>query len=202
MKFSKKAAMFGLDARVALAIFGALSVITGAALYNALQEAKVVAIITEMNNIDKAFTAYLLDVGTYPAEAATTINGELKAEELITSTVAGWKGPYTSFQDIGTVTDGWLDHPTFGPFSRILTLRKINTPWEAPGAPSTKCLSTSDSCSIYICCNKISVDILKQLDLKLDGTSSPSTGIFRYGSSENWGCKQGMTYDKSLAPSS
>jgi len=33
MKYSKKAAMFGLDARVALAIFGALSVITGAFRY-------------------------------------------------------------------------------------------------------------------------------------------------------------------------
>ena len=35
---NKKAAMFGLDARIALAIFGALSVISGAALYSAIQQ--------------------------------------------------------------------------------------------------------------------------------------------------------------------
>tara|TARA_Y100001960_G_scaffold319101_1_gene389950 strand:- start:3597 stop:3728 length:132 start_codon:yes stop_codon:yes gene_type:complete len=37
---TKKAAMFGLDARIALAIFGALSVISGAVLYSAIQDAK------------------------------------------------------------------------------------------------------------------------------------------------------------------
>ena len=36
-----KGAMFGLDARIALAIFGALSVISGAALYSTIQEADV-----------------------------------------------------------------------------------------------------------------------------------------------------------------
>lgn len=42
-KFNKKSAMFGLDARIALAIFGALSVITGAALYSAINKANVIA---------------------------------------------------------------------------------------------------------------------------------------------------------------
>lgn len=36
----KKGAMFGLDARIALAIFGALSVISGAALYSAYKTQK------------------------------------------------------------------------------------------------------------------------------------------------------------------
>ncbi len=42
----KKAAMFGLDARIALVIFGALSVISGAALYSAIQQAKTTAFAT------------------------------------------------------------------------------------------------------------------------------------------------------------
>lgn len=41
-----KGAMFGLDARIALAIFGALSVISGAALYSAIQESSTVKITT------------------------------------------------------------------------------------------------------------------------------------------------------------
>lgn len=40
----RKAAMFGLDARIALAIFGALSVISGAVLYSAIKQAKTEAL--------------------------------------------------------------------------------------------------------------------------------------------------------------
>tara|TARA_Y100000590_G_scaffold312511_1_gene353198 strand:- start:819 stop:1040 length:222 start_codon:yes stop_codon:yes gene_type:complete len=58
-----KGAMFGLDARIALAIFGALSVISGAALYSAIQEARVTQLITSLNEIGKAYEAYILDTG-------------------------------------------------------------------------------------------------------------------------------------------
>ncbi len=34
-KLSQRGAMFGLDARIALAIFGGLSIVTGASLYMA-----------------------------------------------------------------------------------------------------------------------------------------------------------------------
>jgi len=45
---NNKGAMFGLDSRIALAIFGALSVISGAALYSAIQEAKATALYNEL----------------------------------------------------------------------------------------------------------------------------------------------------------
>tara|TARA_Y100001960_G_C14595815_1_gene788039 strand:- start:886 stop:1026 length:141 start_codon:yes stop_codon:yes gene_type:complete len=44
----KKGAMFGIDARIALAIFGALSAISGAALYSAIQQSKVTVLVTEL----------------------------------------------------------------------------------------------------------------------------------------------------------
>ncbi|MCP4395336.1 MAG: hypothetical protein GY804_13880 [Alphaproteobacteria bacterium] len=192
----RKAAMFGLDARVALAIFGALSVITGSALYNALQEAKVVATITEMDNIDKALAEYLIDTGTYPVEADITDAGRLRLEELLISSITGWKGPYTLFSDTGTVTDGYLDHPSY---DHIRSFRAINTSWKVPSI-ATKCLSTSESCSIYVCYINVPKDILKVLDVKIDGVDSQFTGKFRHNSL--WGCKRGINYDKSLAPSS
>ena len=55
----KKGAMFGLDARIALAIFGALSVISGAALYSAIQDAQATAMIVRLNEVGKAFGAVL-----------------------------------------------------------------------------------------------------------------------------------------------
>jgi hypothetical protein len=67
----KKGAMFGLDARIALAIFGALSVISGAALYSAIQQSKVIALITDLNEIGKAYTAFALDTGQDLPETPT-----------------------------------------------------------------------------------------------------------------------------------
>tara|TARA_Y100001960_G_scaffold333703_1_gene440401 strand:+ start:58 stop:294 length:237 start_codon:yes stop_codon:yes gene_type:complete len=60
---NKKAAMFGLDARIALAIFGTLSVISGAALYSAIQDAKAMALLTEMREVTKAWEQFYLDTG-------------------------------------------------------------------------------------------------------------------------------------------
>ena len=63
MSFTKKGAMFGLYARIALAIFGALSVISGAALYSAIQDYKITATVAQFEEFAKATDAYLLDTG-------------------------------------------------------------------------------------------------------------------------------------------
>ena len=60
----KKGAMFGLDARIALAIFGALSVISGAALYSAIQSAKAEQYRQYFVELVKASEAYYLDTGS------------------------------------------------------------------------------------------------------------------------------------------
>ena len=51
---NKKGGMFGLNARIALAIFGALSVISGAALYSAIQQSKAISVLTTAKEIGKA----------------------------------------------------------------------------------------------------------------------------------------------------
>ena len=93
----KKGAMFGLDARIALAIFGALSVISGAALYSAIQESRVVAVVANMNELAKSLESYLIDTGVDPEIDRTgTTTYIIEVRELVESTVKGWKGPYTS----------------------------------------------------------------------------------------------------------
>ncbi|MCP4355013.1 MAG: hypothetical protein GY793_05145 [Proteobacteria bacterium] len=87
----KKAAMFGLDARVALAIFGALSVISGAALYSTLARLEVVTLVHTMGEVSKAVEAYMLDMG----KDLTSKNTQEKITlELLESTEDGWRGPY------------------------------------------------------------------------------------------------------------
>jgi len=98
-----KGAMFGLDARIALAIFGALSVISGAALYSAIQEAKVTSTITELEEIGKALEAHYIDTtiwathnspSSLPTEAQFY---DLRLNSLNQSNgTKRWNGPYIS----------------------------------------------------------------------------------------------------------
>tara|TARA_Y100001960_G_C14673437_1_gene827280 strand:- start:739 stop:1341 length:603 start_codon:yes stop_codon:yes gene_type:complete len=90
-----KAAMFGLDARIALAIFGALSVISGAALYSAIKSAKVVSFHNQLEEISKAYEQYYLDTGSHLPYRAGISDATLLAADLVEdNSVSGWNGPY------------------------------------------------------------------------------------------------------------
>ncbi|MCP4354442.1 MAG: hypothetical protein GY793_02175 [Proteobacteria bacterium] len=194
MKNLQKAAMFGLDARVALAIFSALSVITGVVLYKALQETKIVEIITELNNIDKAMTAYFLDTGTYPA--IVTFD-RLRGEDLFSSAKSGWKGPYIAYHDNGNMLDGYIVTPNN---VNVRIYGSKDTDWQYPGTNTSKCVSGADSCSVYVCFSSgYGADMQKAIDLRIDEIDAPEKGNFRYFPN-TYSCKKGMTYDKSLAP--
>tara|TARA_Y100001960_G_C14768695_1_gene878548 strand:- start:2085 stop:2648 length:564 start_codon:yes stop_codon:yes gene_type:complete len=92
----KKAAMFGLDARIALAIFGALSVISGAALYSAIQDAKLTSTYVQMQEVAKSLESFYIDTGSFPASFPSGSSYRLNLAELVSSTKANWQGPYTS----------------------------------------------------------------------------------------------------------
>tara|TARA_Y100001960_G_C14372184_1_gene679646 strand:- start:66 stop:707 length:642 start_codon:yes stop_codon:yes gene_type:complete len=94
-KILKKGAMFGLDARIALAIFGALSVISGAALYSAIQSAKVETYRQYFSELGKATEQYYLDTGQPVTQYhAASVNAKQLIEN--TESLKGWSGPYIS----------------------------------------------------------------------------------------------------------
>jgi type II secretory pathway pseudopilin PulG len=93
IKFNK-GAMFGLDARIALAIFGALSVISGAALYSAIQEAKVTAFYAQVKEIEKAFESIYIDLGTLPQHNAGLADVTVNYLNNNLDNLKGWNGPY------------------------------------------------------------------------------------------------------------
>jgi type II secretory pathway pseudopilin PulG len=95
----KKGAMFGLDARIALAIFGALSVISGAALYSAIQDSKITSLYTQMTEVSKAVESFYLDTGRFPTTFTSGSSYRLDLSELVENPgFDGWKGPYTSLE--------------------------------------------------------------------------------------------------------
>ena len=90
----KRAAMFGLDARIALAIFGALSVIGGAALFSAIQQARTTKYAVALTEFVKALDAYELD--TYTRVSEGSFPGSLNLGNLGQNYdgESGWRGPY------------------------------------------------------------------------------------------------------------
>ena len=116
--FYKKGAMFGLDARIALAIFGALSVISGAALYSAIQNSKATALYVQLSELGKAWESYYIDTGSILPQVSTNTSDDsfyvLKSFDLVSnsSAISNWNGPYFA----GTVAPGdsnQIDSPTY-----------------------------------------------------------------------------------------
>ena len=185
MKFNK-GAMFGLDARIALAIFGALSVISGAALYSAIQEAKVTATVTELEELSKAYQAYILDTGTeVPKEATPSAhNIALQTLELIKSSKDGWAGPYISYQE-GKSSSGHptheFDHPlyTYMFYIRALDDNAFGSYTSAANVQKT-CEGNSSACFNWVAFNNVnSLDFAKAIDKKIDGAEGANSGKLR-----------------------
>ena len=178
---TNKGAMFGLDARIALAIFGALSVISGAALYSTIQNAKATSAITQMNEVGKAWEQLYLDTGKEipTLHSAPAI---LRVDELIADKgTPGWNGPYLPFA-LYNGTDVWrLDTKQFG--TAELTLANGSTTWvttESPGLSghNSECTSGS-SCSIWIRFGAIPNNIIDLIDEQIDGSVDYTTGKIR-----------------------
>ena len=108
----KKGAMFGLDARIALAIFGALSVISGAALYSAIQDARATSMLATLNELAKSSEQYLLDTSTkLPLVAGENLDLQ---DLVLNNNVAGWNGPYIDINAISSTQMVYRGYTIYG----------------------------------------------------------------------------------------
>ena len=176
---NKKAAMFGLDARIALAIFGALSVISGAALYSAIQQAKVTALVTDFKEIEKAIEQYVLDTGSDIPLTTSAAHDHFArdVDELFTSAVSGWNGPYLPNKYDDSDPDDYYRRWNNIAANSNMMIRY----YEGDFA-----LCDGDAkCYYWIELNSIPVDIGKGLDLMVDGSEDRSAGSLRYNFHSN-----------------
>lgn len=176
---NKKAAMFGLDARIALAIFGALSVISGAALYSAIQDSKATSVMTEVQEIGKAWEQYLLDTGTdlpaYDFSNSTTKYIRDMTGLIKNTGVSGWKGPYLSYEEYSTAK--YLKYPGANAitlFSAYDSAFGAGTSWE------TKKCSGSASCYLWVYISTFDEATYKLMDDKFDNGDGKTAGNIRY----------------------
>tara|TARA_Y100001960_G_scaffold280406_1_gene313272 strand:+ start:201 stop:806 length:606 start_codon:yes stop_codon:yes gene_type:complete len=182
----KKAAMFGLDARIALAIFGALSVISGAALYSAIKQAKVTAAVTEMNELIKAIESYGLDTGQLMPIVAHSI---LNANELVTSTVSGWNGPYIagdivnhgSFCSNCALRQQKYDyHPTN---DSLMVIQGYKDNQSSSNVWKFDSCTSGPGCTVWVGLSYQSQSFTKEIDEEIDGTYNVGQGKVRIS---NW----------------
>jgi len=171
--FKQKGAMFGLDARIALAIFGALSVISGAALYSAIQEAKVTSLLTEMNEMGKAYYAYALDTGQdLPMNSVPSKRFE--GHNLVDDpNIAGWSGPYLSYEK-ELLGQGRFLHPTY----TYAEFREAKNN-DFTTNDFTHCNASGDPCYVWAQIRDVPKTIIDALDVKVDGGDGVLKGNFR-----------------------
>lgn len=174
----KKAAMFGLDARIALAIFGALSAISGAALYSAIQQSKAVATVAQLEELAKAHVQYYLDTGELAKN--NTASSFWHLVEDIDDT-PGWNGPYVSIEKGTSYTR--LSGPTpIGNYEYTTSFYETG-PWGADDSnlvAGPVICDDGDPCSLYvgIVATK-DLAMAEKIDEVIDGTVDYKNGNFR-----------------------
>lgn len=186
----KKAAMFGLDARIALAIFGALSVISGAALYSAIQQSKVIATIADMQEVHKAYEAYLLDTGQeLPRNSSSTVI--MNVQELVDNTenVVGWKGPYISLEKHATENYYLVS----GKYKKVAIFsRSMKDAWGGVNGvdltvPGT-CTGSEEPCGRWVMLYSFPASLAEAIDEYVDGSVDYRNGKVRINQEADGTC--------------
>lgn len=157
---SQHGALFGMDARITLAIFSGLSVIAGTAGYGYIQQTNVTALATELDNISKAYTNFQLDTGV----------STNKFNDLLTSDGGqlGWNGPYMNMSSEKS--------NKFGIYSLVygIEMRKVK------GTSPRPCLNPRDNCFVWLRLSEVPSELSSQVDEHIDGATdekgSPESG--------------------------
>lgn len=97
---SQRGAMFGLDARIAAAIFAGLAIVAGAAITTTVQTAKVASIRDEAEKTKQAVVSLMYDlrgpIHTVTDSATTRVYATLLTKSYMTDKQERWLGPYLS----------------------------------------------------------------------------------------------------------
>ncbi|HAG53418.1 MAG TPA: hypothetical protein DCL21_06500, partial [Alphaproteobacteria bacterium] len=156
------------------------SVISGAALYSAIQDAKVTAMISDMNEVGKAYDAYYLDVGS---ELAIVDSGVyIDIQKIVDDNSSNWKGPYSSLPKHSSISYG-LDHPLY---QAVYIGEMLNGSWTDNGAIATWATTTrcdtgtvGGSCDFWVVFQDVPMSIYEALDKKVDGSVDGQNGNVR-----------------------
>jgi Tfp pilus assembly major pilin PilA len=153
---TQQGAMFGLDARIALAIFGVLSVVAGVAAINVFSQAAVTALTTELSNMKKAYQEFHLSTGDHTTRFLDLVDNQ--------SEILNWNGPY-----IDLLSD---KSRSYGVYSIVEGRQDV------AGVPPVPCDAASSAgiCASWL---KVKDSVAADVDKALDAEASANSGVFR-----------------------
>lgn len=163
---SQRGAMFGLDARIALAIFAGLSVVAGMAVFGTIRQTDVTSLVSEFDNISKGYINYTFDTGIDVPVGTSAGQGVRALFENTATPTIGWDGPY--------ITRSSADHPRFGTYEIERGFIDVN------GQDPT--VTTGGSVNgAWLELTSIPCEIAQDLETTVDGASGANTtGNLRY----------------------
>lgn len=167
---SQRGAMFGLDARIALAIFAGLSVIAGMAVFNQISETNTTALVSEFDNISKGYINYAFDTGIdipVGVGAGQGIRGLWEPTAIgPPATPLGWQGPY--------ITRSTANHPVYGTYEIVQGFIDV-----AGNDPSASVGGNINGAWLEL--SNVNCEIAQALDGKVDGegAATPDDGNVR-----------------------
>lgn len=165
---NQRGAMFGLDARIALAIFSILSIVAGAAVVINLDETNARALASELVDTTKAIEMMHQDLKTDVFQALVRPSEKNAFQALFDNAVVleegglrgRWNGPYIRFTS--------TLHPKYG--EMLLQKRKEN---------HTQPCDEDDICYLWLVYGEVKPSIIRALNDELDGKNEqnkPTSG--------------------------
>jgi hypothetical protein len=179
-KNKQKGAMFGLDARIALAIFASLSVISGAALYKVIQDVSLTSVYLDAQEVAKASETFLLDTGLHiPIKDGFVAQISLGDTVENRQNLPGWKGPYLPYS---RYDQNLLWYKYKGQTVGMMLRKRAGETWAADltGWPRS-CAVANENCYEWITINVTTIpELFSALDNKYDNADGPHAGEIRY----------------------
>lgn len=153
-KTGQRGAIFGIDARIAIAIFAMLSMTAGYIALGKLEQVRIANTIKEIQAVDQALKQAQTDMGVFYPQALVESNGydefkalwdknfvQLKFQKL-------WNGPYFSKTN--------NDHPIYGSYSLIYKTDSLGT-----------CERNTD-CYVYIALSEVPLEDWVKINTIID----------------------------------
>ena len=155
---NQKGAMFGLDARITLAIFSTLSVLAGYTITTNMDYITGGALTDELNNLSNAVDGYHHDMKqdifkTLISPTAENAVSALYDNEFVQAGKfrARWLGPYVEYRS--------TNHHKYGEMRLEKRTDKLNE----------VCQSTAKTCYLYISLKNVPIGTIEKVNADYDG---------------------------------
>lgn len=176
----KKAAMFGLDSRITIIIFVAISSIGFASFYNAINKTTATNYITDMKFVIQAYQNFKNDTQYQLTKYSNPYYYNIS--ELVTLAVDNnkpytkkYNGPYLEYNTTGT--NNIIEHPTLGNKVSIVS-RSFKNNWATQAHPDTAGCTSTD-CFKWVVFTEINKDLADAIDKEVDNSLNANEGIIR-----------------------